>query len=404
MSNLKISLPVVKRNLPEGLVTGWVAIVSDDQGHPIVDQQNEVIPIEVIEKAAQSAFPYAKSGAGDMHERRGLADIVESFVVSAEKREALGFGKGPEGWVVTLKIHDPKLRKEIGDGEKQELSMFGSARYTTTAKGVRVADEIQLDRMELLSVVDQGASGNDEYRPRIVLMKRATARTETGTIRSVLARIFRKQAAEDQSMTLEEILAELPEEKREVVLAALEAAKGAGETAEKAKGGEDGKPKPEPTADELAKRTDLPEAVRKRLAESEALAKRVASLEEVEVDRGFVAKAKGLAYLPGLPTEKLAKVLKSASRGMTADEFTDLEKSLASAAEAVKKSGLLKEIGTSRDEPTESEAAVAEMDAEVKKVRDKSPDITREQAIVRIQKRSPDMYERFSKAHRAEAV
>jgi hypothetical protein len=35
-----------------------------------------------------------------------------------------------------------------------------------------VVRNLRLDKAELLSIVDKGASGDDDHRPRIVLMKR----------------------------------------------------------------------------------------------------------------------------------------------------------------------------------------------------------------------------------------
>jgi len=126
----ELKIPVVKIDRPKGLVTGWASIVTTADGTPIIDHDGEIIPIAELEKAAQEAFADGQIGrgkAGDMHERTGVADLVESMVLSAEKREELKLGKGPEGWVVTLKINDPKLLAEIVDGTKTELSILGTA-------------------------------------------------------------------------------------------------------------------------------------------------------------------------------------------------------------------------------------------------------------------------------------
>lgn len=129
MSAWAVTIPVKKLDAIEGLVTGWASVVTDDNGIPIIDSQGDVIPAHELEKAAQAAFrDLGGAGrAGDMHERTGVADIVESFVLTREKRAALGLGDGPEGWIVTLKVTDPNLLKEITDGEKLELSIHGEA-------------------------------------------------------------------------------------------------------------------------------------------------------------------------------------------------------------------------------------------------------------------------------------
>jgi hypothetical protein len=124
-----IAIPIVKRDLPQGLVTGWAALSTDAQGRPVVDHQGDHIPIAELERAVIKAFSATggKGVVGDMHRTSGHADVVESIVVSKAKREALGFGSGPEGWVVTLKVHDPELLAQITSGEKMELSIRGTA-------------------------------------------------------------------------------------------------------------------------------------------------------------------------------------------------------------------------------------------------------------------------------------
>lgn len=122
-------IPIVKIDQEKRLVTGWASVTKDANGNYITDYDGDIIPTEELEKAAHEAFAEAggKGRAGDMHEVTGAADIVESFVATAEKRKALGFGEGPEGWVVTLKINSEKLWQEIKSGEKSELSIKGMA-------------------------------------------------------------------------------------------------------------------------------------------------------------------------------------------------------------------------------------------------------------------------------------
>jgi hypothetical protein len=125
-----IRVPIQKLDPVRGLVTGWAALSTNDAGEPVVDHQGDHIPIAELERAAHRAFLRAggEGMVGDMHERRGVADLVESFVVTAEKREALGFGPGREGWVVTVRIRDPGLLREVLNGSKLELSIRGKGR------------------------------------------------------------------------------------------------------------------------------------------------------------------------------------------------------------------------------------------------------------------------------------
>jgi hypothetical protein len=123
-----LNLPIKKADAEKRLATGWASVVTAADGTPIVDHDGDIIPIEELEKAAHEAFLLGGQGkAGDMHKRQGVASVVESIVLDKAKREALGFGEGPEGWVVTLHVHDQKLWDMVKSGERMELSLRGIA-------------------------------------------------------------------------------------------------------------------------------------------------------------------------------------------------------------------------------------------------------------------------------------
>lgn len=128
-SDCSVKLEVKKIDHEQRKFTGWVAVVSDDAGFPIVDSDDHIIPVMELEKAVHEAF--AESGGagkgGDMHTKTGVMDVVESFVVTVAKREALGLGKGPEGWIATFRVNDDELWEQIKSGERPELSMRGEA-------------------------------------------------------------------------------------------------------------------------------------------------------------------------------------------------------------------------------------------------------------------------------------
>ncbi len=65
-----------------------------------------------------------------MKGQRGVLDVVESFVVTLEKREALGLGEGPEGWIATFRVNDDKVWQNIKAGELPELSLKATAMGT----------------------------------------------------------------------------------------------------------------------------------------------------------------------------------------------------------------------------------------------------------------------------------
>ncbi len=126
--SFSVALQVQKVDQDLGLVTGWASVVTDTAGNPVVDLQGDIIPVAELEKAAQEAFADGGRGkGGDMHERTGVCDIVESLVLTKAKRQALQLGDGPEGWVVTLKVNDPELKAQVKSGAKLELSIAGEA-------------------------------------------------------------------------------------------------------------------------------------------------------------------------------------------------------------------------------------------------------------------------------------
>lgn len=117
--------PIAKRDDDKRVITGWAAISRDHAGRPVIDHQGDHIPVEDLEKAAYELVRAGGSErAGEMHERR-VGDIVELMVVDAEKRAALGFGDGPEGLVVSMKIHDDAAWSAVKSGELRELSISG---------------------------------------------------------------------------------------------------------------------------------------------------------------------------------------------------------------------------------------------------------------------------------------
>ena len=86
-----VKLPLVKRAKgPKDQVTGWASIITKSDGTPIIDFGGDIIPVGELEKAAHAAFLTSggKGKAGDMHEVTGVADVVESFVVTREKRKS----------------------------------------------------------------------------------------------------------------------------------------------------------------------------------------------------------------------------------------------------------------------------------------------------------------------------
>lgn len=125
---VSIKIELKKADAQSRTITGWAAVVTGEDGVPIIDSDDHVIPIAVLEKSVHQAFANTpgRGRVGVNHEERGKADLVESFVLTAEKRAALGLGEsGKEGWIVTLRVRDPEVIRRVESGELRELSLKG---------------------------------------------------------------------------------------------------------------------------------------------------------------------------------------------------------------------------------------------------------------------------------------
>jgi hypothetical protein len=116
-------------------VFGWASIV-EVNGEPVVDLQGDYIDIDEIEKSAYDYVIKSRKG-GDMHRRNSddtplhLSDMIESFVVTPEKKEALGLPDSvPNGWWVGYKINDPEAWNVIKSGKRLGFSIHGRGMRT----------------------------------------------------------------------------------------------------------------------------------------------------------------------------------------------------------------------------------------------------------------------------------
>lgn len=109
------------------LAFGWASVGIEKGGSIVDDHQGDVLDTpEEIEKAAYRYVLESRDG-GEMHIRKGVATLVESFASTPEKWEAMGIPEGtlPVGWWVGYKVHDPEVWKGIKDGRYRMLSVHG---------------------------------------------------------------------------------------------------------------------------------------------------------------------------------------------------------------------------------------------------------------------------------------
>ena len=415
-----VSAGVLKSTESDGVVHmwGWAALSRDADGHPIVDSQGDHIPASELEKAAQDAFlRRGGSGAvGEMHTSYQRADLVESLVLTREKQEAFGLAPAPEGWIVGLRSDDPEIVKAVRGGTLGELSIRGTGQRRTveygdltsdtslvkrdngqpgeTAPGRRgvatIIEQLQLSDVELLSLVDKGASGDERTRPRIVLIKRRgenmaeVAKARTPQV--ILAELFESGK-----------LKGLPPEDKEVLLTATSG----GVMAPPA-------PAPEPEAPvEMAveeEKAEEPAPAEKMDDEEEMkkgqvvdlakrnveLEKRVHSLEAKLAHTELVEVVKkDMAYLPGASVEDLAKVLHEVRRDLSAKTAERVEGLLRASSEAVKKGGLLDAVGVRAEGGSTKGNALVEL---AKSIKEKRPNLSQSEAILEAGRERPDLW------------
>lgn len=144
VKNMEWTGSISKVNEEKRQVFGWCSLSKVD-GEPVVDRQNDYIPIEETEAAAYTYVLESRKG-GDMHKRRaktGLskgwdepvhtADLIESFVVTPEKLAQMGIESDKLGWWVGFQVHDDAQWEMVKSGERTGFSVHGSGKRTAVA-------------------------------------------------------------------------------------------------------------------------------------------------------------------------------------------------------------------------------------------------------------------------------
>lgn len=418
-------------------IWGWAAMSVDDLGNPVVDADGEYIPVDILESAVHDAF-LRRGGvgaAGVLHTQFAKADLVESFVLTAEKRAAFGFGDGPLGWIVGLVSRDPDVIEQVRSGLLLELSMRGKYRSEPVKffpgqeremlkqqpadpansdgqKTAEVVREMILSDAELLSLVDRGASANKRVRSRVVLIKRDL------NLEPTMPPEKKQMAKRTPQMILADLfeqgkLAELAPEEKEALLTALAAmpapaAAPAPEASEEPPTDMGGEPKADDEAekamdeeDEMPKRMD--DDMQKREQRERELAKRNQELTErlsvleKRLGRGELVEMvkRDMAYFPGASVDELADVVESARENLGSERAEKLETMLKSASAAVRDSELFKAAGVRRggsgSNANNPEGELMEL---AKRLRQDNPKLSRHESIAAAGRERPDLWAR----------
>ena len=112
-----------------GTISGRFSIKkADEEGQQTEDWSGDQLEPAELEQAAYGFVELYREG-GEMHERGGCAVLVESMVVTTEKRQALGIPDGtlPVGWWIGFKVTDEDVWAKVKDGTYPMFSIEGSA-------------------------------------------------------------------------------------------------------------------------------------------------------------------------------------------------------------------------------------------------------------------------------------
>lgn len=113
---------IQKSNEEKRLAFGWASVAN------IVDLQNDIIDAEELEQAAYNFVRFYREG-GEMHERGGCAELVESIVFTPEKLKALGLPENSlkTSWWIGFYVTDDEVWQKVKSGDYSMFSIEGKA-------------------------------------------------------------------------------------------------------------------------------------------------------------------------------------------------------------------------------------------------------------------------------------
>lgn len=132
MSDVAMDFKVAKSNDDLRLVYGWANVSVNANGSIPMDWQDDIIPPEVLEKAAIN-FMRDYRGSGVQHKGLSQGTVVESLVFTKTVQNILHIPEGcvPEGWFIVVQVDDQNLFNEVKKGTYKMFSIQGQAKKVT---------------------------------------------------------------------------------------------------------------------------------------------------------------------------------------------------------------------------------------------------------------------------------
>lgn len=124
-SDWSVAFEIKKADPDQRMIFGWASVVTKD-GKPIIDKQNDIIPVDELEKAFYDYVLYSRD-QGHMHSRTGVGRMIECMVFTKQKQDALGIDLGIEGAWVGYLVDDDAVWAAHKRGELPEFSIGGAA-------------------------------------------------------------------------------------------------------------------------------------------------------------------------------------------------------------------------------------------------------------------------------------
>ena len=116
-----------KLDVERQLAFGW-AYVADDDGRVVIDHSGDFVDKAALPDLEDAVYEYVlHSREGDeMHVRTtGVAKLVESVLVTADKLAAMGLSGSRTGWWVGYRVTDLSVWSKVKSGDYPAFSIRG---------------------------------------------------------------------------------------------------------------------------------------------------------------------------------------------------------------------------------------------------------------------------------------
>lgn len=121
---VEIESEIIKMDDEQQMVTGWASVI-EKNGIPVVDHQDDIITVDELTKAAHNFMSDYRVGKA-MHDGGKVGEVVESVVFTKELQKALGIDLGKVGWLIKVKVTNPKVWAQVKKGELKAFSVGGT--------------------------------------------------------------------------------------------------------------------------------------------------------------------------------------------------------------------------------------------------------------------------------------